>query len=29
MRIDRIRNAVIREKAGVAPIEDKMCETRV
>ena len=26
-RLDRIRNEVIREKAGVAPIEDKMRET--
>ena len=28
-RLDRIRNEVIREKVGVASIEDKMRETRL
>ena len=28
-RLDRIRNVVIRKKVGVAPIEDKMRETRL
>ena len=29
MRIDRIRNGVIRDLAKVVPIEDKMIETRL
>ena len=29
MRLDRIRNGVIRDLAKVAPIEDKMRETRI
>jgi len=28
-KLDRIRNVVIREKIGVAPIEDKMRESRL
>ena len=28
-KLDRIRNVVIREKVGVAPMEDKMRETRL
>ena len=28
-RLDRIRNVVIRERVGVAPIEDKLRETRL
>ena len=28
-KLDRIRNEVIREKVGVAPIEDKMREIRL
>jgi len=27
--LDRIKNVMIREKVGVAPIEDKMSETRL
>ncbi|VDP22766.1 unnamed protein product [Heligmosomoides polygyrus] len=29
MRLDRIRNDVIRQKFGIAPIADKMRETRL
>jgi len=29
MRLGRIRNVVIREKQGVAPIEDKMRKVRL
>ena len=28
-RVDRIRNVVIRERVGVAPLEDKLRETRL
>ena len=28
-RLDRVRNVLIRERAGVAPLEEKMRETRV
>lgn len=28
-RLDKIRNVVIRDKIGVAPIEDKMREARL
>jgi len=28
-KLDRIKNVVIREKVGIAPIEDKMSETRL
>ena len=28
-RLDRIRNVVIRERVGVAPLEDKLRETRL
>jgi len=28
-RLDRIRNGVIRERVGVAPLEDKLRETRL
>ena len=28
-RLDRIRNVVIRERVGVAPLEDKMRESRL
>ena len=28
-RLDRIRNVVIREQVGVAPLEDKLRETRL
>jgi len=28
-RLDRIRNVVIRERVGVAPLEDKLSETRL
>jgi len=28
-KLDRIRNVVIREKVGVAPIKHKMIETRL
>jgi len=29
MKLDRIKNEVIRKKVGVEPIEDKMRETRL
>ena len=28
-RIDRIKNVVIRERVGIAPLEDKLRETRL
>ena len=28
-RLDRVRNVVIRERVGVAPLEDRMRETRL